>query len=323
MLRLCPWAHGPAAEPVLCPVAQSFATGPTFRVANLSKLDGGMECPYEDFQAHLACKSLCKSPSILQTGGTKVATIHLTGGWAMLRTSKMCSVIGSSLENAARRSTLGPPNVLASVTEAKLLLRVQDAGTNLPASQEPQRCCENRVRSPVESSGLFGRHPVVPKHIIYLVVSWNRGTPSYHPFFVGIFMDFQWNKPSIWGYPHLWKPLFDVCWHPTCWLQSLTLAKGGILPAALWQNEDSPSTPGAHPVKWGEQTVGLHERRRDNMYIYILLLNLLIYLILFIYLFICCLLLKICIYIDVYLIYLFIWSCSFTCLFFVMKYVYI
>ena len=83
----------------------------------------------------------------------------------------MCSVIGSSLENAARRSTLGPPNVLASVTEAKLLLRVQDAGTNLPASQEPQRCCENRVRSPVESSGLFGRHPVVPKPIIYLVVS--------------------------------------------------------------------------------------------------------------------------------------------------------
>ena len=46
ILRLCPWAHGPAAEPVLCPVAHSFATGPTFCVANLSNSDGGKECRY-------------------------------------------------------------------------------------------------------------------------------------------------------------------------------------------------------------------------------------------------------------------------------------
>ena len=46
ILRLCPWAHGPAAEPVLCPVAHSLATGPTFCVANLSNSDGGKECRY-------------------------------------------------------------------------------------------------------------------------------------------------------------------------------------------------------------------------------------------------------------------------------------
>ena len=35
----------------------------------------------------------------------------------------------------------------------------------------------------------------------YLVVSWNRGTPSHHPFLDGIFP----SKPSIRGIPHLWK----------------------------------------------------------------------------------------------------------------------
>ena len=36
-------------------------------------------------------------------------------------------------------------------------------------------------------------------------VSWNGGTPSYHPFIDGI----SPYKLSIWGYPHLWKPPND------------------------------------------------------------------------------------------------------------------
>ena len=37
---------------------------------------------------------------------------------------------------------------------------------------------------------------------VQMVVSWNRGTPSHHPFLDGIF---SINHP-LWGYPHLWKP---------------------------------------------------------------------------------------------------------------------
>ena len=33
-------------------------------------------------------------------------------------------------------------------------------------------------------------------------VSWNRGTPSHHPFLIGIFR----YKPAIWGIPPLWNP---------------------------------------------------------------------------------------------------------------------
>ena len=36
--------------------------------------------------------------------------------------------------------------------------------------------------------------------------TWNGGTPSHHPNFNGIFR----SKPFIWGYPHLWKPLYLV-----------------------------------------------------------------------------------------------------------------
>ena len=49
----------------------------------------------------------------------------------------------------------------------------------------------------------------------YLGVSINGGTPSHHPFEIGIFHDFLY-KPSIWGYPHWWKPPFSS-WQKTGW----------------------------------------------------------------------------------------------------------
>ena len=39
---------------------------------------------------------------------------------------------------------------------------------------------------------------------IHMEVSWNRGTPSYHPFEIGIFH----YKPSILGYPIYGNPLY-------------------------------------------------------------------------------------------------------------------
>ena len=40
---------------------------------------------------------------------------------------------------------------------------------------------------------------------IHMKVTWNRGIPPNHPFWI-IFMGFVSKEPSIWGYPHEWKP---------------------------------------------------------------------------------------------------------------------
>ena len=45
----------------------------------------------------------------------------------------------------------------------------------------------------------------IPKYLDYLGGSWNRGTPSHHT----CQWYFPWNKPSSWGYPHLWKNPFN------------------------------------------------------------------------------------------------------------------
>ena len=45
------------------------------------------------------------------------------------------------------------------------------------------------------------------KVIIYGDSLSHRGTPSYHPFRT---MDFPWNKPSVCGCLHLWKPPYGV-----------------------------------------------------------------------------------------------------------------
>lgn len=88
ILRLCPWAHGPAAEPVLCPVAHSFATGPTFCVANLSNSDGGKECRYVQVSSpilhvnhHIYINHIKSALDSLHLGASRWATIHLTGGF--------------------------------------------------------------------------------------------------------------------------------------------------------------------------------------------------------------------------------------------------
>ena len=50
------------------------------------------------------------------------------------------------------------------------------------------------------------RHPEISwgpfqvRSSTHMEVSWNGGTPSHHPFEIGI----SHFKPSIWGYPHLW-----------------------------------------------------------------------------------------------------------------------
>ena len=44
----------------------------------------------------------------------------------------------------------------------------------------------------------------------YMEVSWNGGTPSYHPF-EG---DFPWNKRSIWGFPNFWNSHEEVWARP-------------------------------------------------------------------------------------------------------------
>ena len=52
----------------------------------------------------------------------------------------------------------------------------------------------------------WGHHPVwMVENNRHMEVSWNGGTPSYHPFIDGI----SPYKLSIWGYPHLWKPPND------------------------------------------------------------------------------------------------------------------
>ena len=53
------------------------------------------------------------------------------------------------------------------------------------------------------------RHPEIQcfRTTYFLVVSWNGGTPSHHPFIDRIFMDFPWNKPSVdMVCPWLWNP---------------------------------------------------------------------------------------------------------------------
>ena len=82
---------------------------------------------------------------------------------------------------------------------------------------QPQGCAVARRLRHVEISPAVSHHRNhtlwIPKVLCYvgwcivhyLVVSWNRATPSHHPL---IFMDFPWNKPSsywdtsIYGNPH-------------------------------------------------------------------------------------------------------------------------
>ena len=82
---------------------------------------------------------------------------------------------------------------------------------------QPQGCAVARRLRHVEISPAASHHRNhtlwIPKVLCYvgwcivhyLVVSWNRATPSHHPL---IFMDFPWNKPSsywdtsIYGNPH-------------------------------------------------------------------------------------------------------------------------
>ena len=53
--------------------------------------------------------------------------------------------------------------------------------------------------------------------------SWNAGTPNYHPF--NRIMIIIHYKPSIWGYPHLWKSQYwgklDNTTRPECCAQVL------------------------------------------------------------------------------------------------------
>ena len=47
----------------------------------------------------------------------------------------------------------------------------------------------------------------------HLEVSWNRGTPSHHPYFHGIFHEI--NHPAIGVPPWPWKPSFDIMQCPS------------------------------------------------------------------------------------------------------------
>ena len=55
-----------------------------------------------------------------------------------------------------------------------------------------------RTFRPGHGAGVRGIQVLKKKNKKHMEVSWNRGTPSHHPSFNGIFHD----KPTILGYPH-------------------------------------------------------------------------------------------------------------------------
>ena len=87
-------------------------------------------------------------------------------------------------------------------------------------------------------------------------VSWNRGTPSYHPFPDGIFH----YKPTILGIPHLWKPPHEVFSK-----QPRLIHQGSPWPLPGFSHWDQRSLEGSCSCPWHLWFSSFHNRKRNEI----------------------------------------------------------